>query len=111
MATQQITMYRTEVPLNRTFDRYYQGDYNEMEEQLLAIKSEVDQLLFYFESQHQMGLAAASKGAPWDARTGPAVARGAGLAFLDLPRGARRAHQRLLQRLEQTDAELTSVGS
>jgi hypothetical protein len=75
-------MYRTEVPLNRTFDRYYQGDYNEMEEQLLAIKSEVDQLLFYFESQHQMGLAAASKGAPWDARTGPAVARGAGLAFL-----------------------------
>jgi hypothetical protein len=71
----QITLHRTEVlkllrhileirtAINRSFDRYYVADYDSIEEQLLAMKSEVDQLLFYFESQHQMGLAAASKGA------------------------------------------------
>jgi hypothetical protein len=67
MTNQQITLHRAEVlkllrhlhevrtALNRSFDRFYQADYDSIEEQLLAMKSEVDQILFYFESQHQNG--------------------------------------------------------
>ena len=72
---EQITLHRTEVlkllrhlheiktALSRSFDGYYQGEFDDIEDQLLTMKSEVDQLLLYFESQHQIGIAAASKGA------------------------------------------------
>jgi hypothetical protein len=76
---EQITLHRVEVlkllqhileirtAVNRAFDRYYQGEFNDIEDQLLAMKSEVDQILFYFESQHQMGVAGVSNRAPGDA--------------------------------------------
>jgi hypothetical protein len=55
----QITLHRTEVlkllrhlhdiktALSRSFDRYYQGEFDDIEDQLLAMKSEVDQILWY----------------------------------------------------------------
>jgi hypothetical protein len=58
----QITLHRTEVlkllrhlhdiktALSRSFDRYYQGEFDDIEDQLLAMKSEVDQILWYFEN-------------------------------------------------------------
>lgn len=68
MTLQQITLHRTEAlkllqhileirtAVNRAFDRYYRQDFDEIESQLLAIKQEVDQLMFYLETEHQIGI-------------------------------------------------------
>jgi hypothetical protein len=68
MAIQQIVLHRTEVlkflqhilelrtAVNRSFDRYYQADYDGIEDQSLTIKSEIGSILAYFELEHQIGI-------------------------------------------------------
>jgi hypothetical protein len=67
-AQQQITMHRTEVlkllrhvqdirtAVTRATDRLYQSEFDEIEDQLLAMKSEIDSILCYFEVEHQVGI-------------------------------------------------------
>lgn len=68
MVFEQITLHKSEVlqllqrikeirtAVNRSFDRYYQADYDGIEDQLLAMKSEIDSILAYFELEHQIGI-------------------------------------------------------
>jgi hypothetical protein len=65
----QITLHRTEVlkllqhvkeirtAVNRAFDRFYQGDYDEIESQLLAIRDEINAIELYFQLQYQISIA------------------------------------------------------
>jgi hypothetical protein len=54
--------------VNRAFDRYYQGE--DLEDQLLSMRADVNAILMYFELEHQISIgtvAARGKAAPWDA--------------------------------------------
>lgn len=65
---EQITLHRSEVltllrriydirtALFRSVDRFYQKDYDDIETQLLEIRSQVDAILQYFLLEHQIDI-------------------------------------------------------
>ena len=78
MVFEQITLHRSEVlkllqhvkeirtAMNRAFDRCYQLDFDNIEDQLLAIRTEISAIELYFQLQHQISIgtvAARGKGA------------------------------------------------
>jgi hypothetical protein len=125
MTLEQITLHKTEAlkllqhileirtAVNRAFDRYYQGDRDAIKDQLLAMKSEVDQILFYFESTASTGPCRRQQrcavGCPALGQPCP-VARVWRFWHLPAGRGARAPVAFTMARTN-TDAELTSVGS
>jgi hypothetical protein len=72
----QITLHRTEVlkllqhvkeirtAINRTFDRFYQSDFDNIEKQLLAMRAEINAIELYFELEHQIRVAPAAAASP-----------------------------------------------